>query len=199
MNSFQKVTEVLAKPGSFTVGVNYWASHAGTNMWADWHPEVVDRDFKTLAAAGVQVLRVFPLWPDFQPLTMHRGGCGSLSGLLFGEDPLPDTEAGQAGVDETMIRRFEEFAKIAEKHKLSLIVGLVTGWMSGRLFVPPAFENLNVLTDQLAIAWGPLRVRKTLGHGHPQLRTQYGFPTVRDPWSPECMGLSRNSGAATPG
>ncbi|HCE45976.1 MAG TPA: beta-mannanase [Lentisphaeria bacterium] len=153
MNSFQKVAEALTRSGSFTVGANYWASHAGTNMWADWRPEVVDRDFKTLSAAGVQVLRVFPLWPDFQPLTRQRGGGGSLAGLFFGEKPIPDTEAGQAGVDEIMIQRFEEFARLAEKHRLSLIVGLVTGWMSGRLFVPPAFESLNVLTDQLAIKW----------------------------------------------
>ncbi|OGV43164.1 MAG: hypothetical protein A2X48_16290 [Lentisphaerae bacterium GWF2_49_21] len=153
MNSFQRVSEALTKSGSFTVGANYWASHAGTNMWKDWRPEVIDRDFKTLSAAGVQVLRVFPLWPDFQPLTMQRGGGGCLAGLFFGENPLPDTEAGQAGVDEIMIQRFEKFAQLAEKHKLSLIVGLVTGWMSGRLFVPPAFENLNVLTDQLAIKW----------------------------------------------
>jgi hypothetical protein len=153
MNSFQKVTEALTKSGSFTLGANYWASHAGTNMWADWRPEVVDKDFKTLSAAGLQVLRVFPLWPDFQPLTMQRGGGGSLAGLFFGENPLPDTESGRAGVDDTMILRFEEFAKLAEKHKISLIVGLVTGWMSGRLFVPPAFENLNVITDQLAIKW----------------------------------------------
>ena len=153
MNSFRKVTEALTKSGSFTVGANYWASHAGTNMWADWRPEVVDKDFKTLASAGVQVLRVFPLWPDFQPLTMQRGGRGVLAGLFFGEKPLPETEAGQAGVDEIMIQRFEEFAKLAEKHKISLIIGLVTGWMSGRLFVPPAFESLNVITDQLAIKW----------------------------------------------
>ncbi len=153
MNSFQKVTEKLTKSGSFTVGTNYWASHAGTNMWTDWRPEVIDRDFKTLASAGIKVLRVFPLWPAFQPLTMQRGGGGCTSGLFFGENPLPDTKAGQAGVDETMIRRFKEFAKLAEKHKLSLIIGLITGWMSGRLFVPPAFENLNVTTDQLAIKW----------------------------------------------
>ncbi len=153
MGTFRKVSDSLMKPGSFVVGVNYWASHAGTNMWADWRPDVVDRDLKTLSAAGVQVMRVFPLWPDFQPLAMQRGGGGSLAGLFFGEKPLPDTEAGQAGVDEVMIQRFQKFAQLAEKHDISLIVGLVTGWMSGRLFVPPAFEHLNILTDQLAIKW----------------------------------------------
>lgn len=57
---FSKVTESLTKSGSFTVGANYWASRAGTNMWVDWRPELVDRDLKTLVAAVVQVLRVSP-------------------------------------------------------------------------------------------------------------------------------------------
>ena len=175
MNSFQKVTEALTKSGSFTLGANYWASHAGTNMWADWRPEVVDKDFKTLSAAGLQVLRVFPLWPDFQPLTMQRGGGGSLAGLFFGENPLPDTESGRAGVDDTMILRFEEFAKLAEKHKISLIVGLVTGWMSGRLFVPPAFENLNVIDHCVAPKSGLLGGKNV----RPWRRQSQIMPTVQ--------------------
>jgi endo-1,4-beta-mannosidase len=28
----------------FIIGVNYWASHAGTNMWRDWNEEVVRAD-----------------------------------------------------------------------------------------------------------------------------------------------------------
>jgi hypothetical protein len=47
--------------------------------------------------------------------------------------------------------RFAAFADMAEKRGLQLLVGLVTGWMSGRLFVPPAFAGCNVLTDPLAI------------------------------------------------
>jgi len=42
------------------VGCNYWAAHAGTNMWRDWRPEVVDRDLARLSGAGLQILRVFP-------------------------------------------------------------------------------------------------------------------------------------------
>ncbi len=32
-------------------------------------------------------------------------------------------------------------------------MGLITGWMSGRLHVPPALERRNVLTDPVAIQW----------------------------------------------
>lgn len=143
----------LTAPGHFFVGCNYWASHAGTAMWRDWRPEVVDNDLRLLAAAGLQVLRVFPLWPDLQPLTLLRAGAGQPYEMRFGEEPLPDTEAGRAGVSALAVERFGAFADLAEKHGLKLVVGLITGWMSGRLFVPPAFEGLNVLTDPLAIQW----------------------------------------------
>ena len=55
----------LLEPGAFVVGCNYWASHAGTAMWSRWRPGVVAADLRRLARAGLQVLRVFPLWPDF--------------------------------------------------------------------------------------------------------------------------------------
>ena len=143
----------LIDPGEFVIGCNYWASHAGTAMWSDWQPEVVEADLKLLAQAGLQSLRVFPLWPDFQPISLLRGGEGKPMEFRFGEMPLPPDEAGQAGVSISAIQHFADFADLAKKHGLKLIVGLVTGWMSGRLFVPPALEGRNVLTDPLAIQW----------------------------------------------
>lgn len=146
-------TSILTQSGKFVVGCNYWASHAGTEMWRAWRPEIIDEDLHLLAANGVQVMRVFPLWPDFQPLSLLRGGAGAPAELRFGEEPLPEDEAGRAGVSAVMVQRFAEFASMANRYHLKLIVGLITGWMSGRLFVPPAFEGLNVLTDPFAIQW----------------------------------------------
>ena len=28
----------------FIIGVNYWASHAGTNMWKNWNEDTVRND-----------------------------------------------------------------------------------------------------------------------------------------------------------
>ncbi|MBO7534861.1 MAG: cellulase family glycosylhydrolase, partial [Victivallales bacterium] len=137
----------------FFVGCNYWASHAGTNMWRDWSAESVEADFKALSENGVQVLRVFPRWDDFQPLTPHLGGGSSFVELRMGENPLPDTEFGRAGVDETMMERFRVFLNLAEKYNLKLLVGIITGWMSGRMLKPQAFERVNVLADPFAIRW----------------------------------------------
>lgn len=149
----KKLELSLTDPGHFVVGCNYWASHAGTNMWSDWRPEVVRKDLKVLADAGLQVLRVFPLWPDFQPIRFaYRNGSRPYE-THHGSRPVADDEAGQAGVSNEMIHRFAEFAAIAEEFGLKLVVGLVTGWMSGRLFMPPALETLNPITDPLAILW----------------------------------------------
>ncbi len=143
----------LTDPQSFTLGVNYWAAHAGTAMWADWRADVVDADFARLAATGVQVLRAFPLWPDFQPIALLRTGGGAPAEIRHGEQLLPDDEAGQAGMSATAIEHFAEFCGLARKHGLRLVVGLITGWMSGRLFVPPALEGHNPISDPLAILW----------------------------------------------
>lgn len=148
------MTIPITQPGSFFVGCNYWASHAGTQMWSDWRPDIVADDFRRLAEGGVQVLRVFPLWPDFQPIHLLRGGAGRPREIRLGESPLPDDALGQAGLSAEMMQRFGVMADLAEKAGLKLVVGLLTGWMSGRLFVPPALEGLNVLTDPLAIQWG---------------------------------------------
>jgi hypothetical protein len=145
------MTLKLQNPGTFTLGCNYWASHAGTRMWSDWRPDVVDRDFADMAAAGITALRIFPLWSDFQPVTVARGWGGQLKELRFGEEPLPDTPVGQAGVSEVMLGRFAEFCALARKHRLDLIVGLITGWMSGRTYCPPVLEGRVLHTDPLAL------------------------------------------------
>ncbi len=146
---------VLLDKGSFHIGCNYWASHAGVRMWEDWQPEIIEKDLKQLSESGMQLLRVFPLWPVFQPLTVARIPWKSVSEqeLRFGDKALDHTPAGQAGVSAEAMEKFRIFADMVEKHNLKLVVALVTGWMSGRLFVPPAFEGCNVLSDATAIKW----------------------------------------------
>ena len=46
----------------FFVGCNYWASHAGTNMWRDWSAESVEADFAANDRPGSRCA--------------ERGGCG---------------------------------------------------------------------------------------------------------------------------
>jgi len=176
------------KDGTFSIGCNYWASHAGTNMWHDWDLDVVKKDFKQLAEGGLHIARVFPLWPDFQPLQCLKGGCGTRREMRMGEEPLGHDELGRAGVSRLMMDRFKLLADEAAKNKLKLIVGLVTGWMSGRLYVPPAFENIDVLSDPYPIMWQIKFVKAFVKHfkGHKAIAAwEYGNEC-------NCMGRAAN-------
>ncbi len=133
----------------FGIGCNYWASNAGAYMWRRWDGECVESDLDALKGVGIQTLRVFPLWPDFQPITRLSRVMGWHNGYLQADGPFQN----EAGVDQVMMERFRFLCDAAEKRGMKLIVGLVTGWMSGRMFAPPAFESVNVITDADAIEW----------------------------------------------
>ena len=135
------------------IGCNYWASHAGTRMWSQWNESVVRSDFERLAAVGCRLLRVFPIWKEFQPIERGVGCRNTTSAILMNGRKLPPTRCGRAGVDEEMLRRFRTLCSIAEEYQLELVVGLVTGWMSGCLFVPPALDRLDPISDPCSIQW----------------------------------------------
>lgn len=144
------VRSELFETGGFFTGCNYWAKHAGMYMWSDWKPQIIERELSELEKYGVSVLRVFPLWSDFQPLTGDCRARGSYRSYRFRDNrPLPNW----AGVDDEMVRRFAWFCDCAERHGMKLIVGLVTGWMSGRQFVPSVFEEKDVLTHPDSVMW----------------------------------------------
>lgn len=143
----------LDDPG-FLFGVNYWASHAGLFMWQKWDPAVVESDFQLMKKYRVQFLRVFPLWPDFQPLQAMRGLHGEVMEYRLHEKSI---ESGlydpAAYLSATMLDRFGQLLALAEKFELPVNIALLNGWMSGRLFVPPALEGLNPITDPVALMW----------------------------------------------
>ncbi len=140
--------------GKFEIGCNYWASHAGIEMWSRWDEAVVEADLKRLKDAKIRIIRMFPLWPDFQPIKMHYKGALDECEMRIGEDPLDlSTPEGRAGVDPVMVERFETFCRLAEKYDMKLVVGLLTGWMSGRMFVPTPFERFNLHTNPEAVMW----------------------------------------------
>lgn len=149
----------LLKAGAFDIGCNYWASHAGTRMWNDWRPDIIDSDFAALSVHDIRLIRVFPLWSVFQPITALYGQNGIFKECRFDEEPLPDTFEGKMGVSVEALDRFEQLCRLAQSHKIHLIVGLITGWMSGRLYAPPALEGKNLITDPAALMWETRFVR----------------------------------------
>ena len=136
--------------GKLYAGCNYWASHAGIYMWSRWDSEVVDKDFKQLSEIGIELVRVFPLWSDFQPVNKVYEYHGSTAGVSIdnGETLLNSFDPG---IDETMMERFSILIDIAEKYNIKLIPSPLTGWMSGRLFIPSGLFGKNLFTDPTAL------------------------------------------------
>jgi len=149
-----------SEDGNFVVGCNYWASHAGCFMWRQWNPEIVRQDFKRLAALKLQCIRIFPLWPDFQPLTRLYSSEGRPYTLAWrDESSLP---ADGTTVDPEMLARLRLVCDCAAEQKMTVIVSLVTGWMSGRRFTPPAFAERNLFTDPEVVYYETCLVREVV-------------------------------------
>ena len=126
----------------FLLGCNYWASNAGTNMWKEFDPQIIDKDLCILSQHGIKYMRVFPNWRDFQPsepITTNRGTNIDYTGDKKGYY-----------LDSTMLDRFDTFLDICGKYNIKVIVGLITGFMSGAMLVPPALFNKNIITDSVS-------------------------------------------------
>lgn len=132
----------------FMLGCNYLASNAGADMWRDWNEDVIRNDLKIFAQYGVKYLRVFPNWRDFQPvMPLYEGNMRfkefRLEGEVFANNPN--------FLDEAMLDKFERFCEICREFDMKLVVALMAGWISGRVYVPSALNNLDVFTDPIAL------------------------------------------------
>ncbi len=140
----------------FLLGCNFWDSKSGTDMWINFDEESLKADLDALQASGVGAIRCFPIWRDFQPVIALRSWRGIFKEYRLAGDRFPENEYY---IDMTMIERFRIFARIAEEHGIKLVVSILTGWMSGRLFYPPALDSKNLVTDPEALMFEEKFVR----------------------------------------
>ena len=140
----------------FLLGCNYWASHTGAEMWRDWNEDEVRADLEALSQNGVTCLRVFPNWRDFQPVTPLYTQRGALCEYRMEDGAPPENKSY---LDPVMLARFHRLCAIAADCGIQLIVGLLTGWMSGRLFIPVALHGRNLYTDPTALLFEQLFLR----------------------------------------
>ncbi len=140
----------------FIIGCNYWASNAGTEMWREWDENAIREDLEVLSANGVSYMRVFPNWRDFQPVVPILGYGMNVVGYRLEGDRRPENSEY---LDPIMLDRFGRFCDLCESFGIRLIVGLLTGWMSGRVFVPPALLGKSLHTDPTALLFEQRFVR----------------------------------------
>jgi beta-galactosidase len=159
---------------NFDLGCNYWTSTTGTNMWHDWQPDIIQSDLKKIAAIALNCVRIFPLWTDFQPLAMLYGIKNRPYEIGWTDDRaiIADQDGMLSGVDPLMLDRLKFVCDCAKQNGLQVSIGLVTGWMSGRLYAPQAFAGRNLLTDPLVIRWQINLVRRIVRDfaAHPALK-----------------------------
>lgn len=96
---------------SFILGVNYWPRRKAMQWWSDFDPAEVRDEFSLISELGMEVVRIFLLWEDWQP--------------------APDM------VNQQALRDLETVCDIAAELGLRLNVTFFTGHMSGPSWTPP--------------------------------------------------------------
>lgn len=94
----------------FRLGINYWPSSTAMRWWQGFDIDEVQRDFARIRAAGLDSVRIFLLWEDFQPVP-HRVSQHALADLV-------------------------RVANAAHRNDLVLLPTLFTGHMSGVNWLP---------------------------------------------------------------
>lgn len=132
----------------FLIGCNYWAYNAGADMWRDWDEKQVEKDLQLLNENKLTTIRVFPNWRDFQPVIPIFTVEGAFREYLLEGEVEPENPFF---LSEEMLSRFEKFCDLANKYGIKLIVGLLTGWMSGKLYVPTLLNGKNLFSNSTAL------------------------------------------------
>jgi endo-1,4-beta-mannosidase len=94
----------------FVLGVNYWPRRKAMSWWSDFDAGEVREEFAQLSKLGLQVVRIFLLWDDWQP--------------------TPDS------VSRECVAHFGKVCDAAAAQGLGLDVTFFTGHMSGPNWAP---------------------------------------------------------------
>lgn len=102
-------------------GVNYWPGSCGPAMWSKWPEQEIARDLELTAALGMNAIRFFLLWEDFQP------------------------EEGR--IDHSALDKLDRFLELCRQFGIMANPSLFVGWMSGKAYLPAWRNGRNMFTD----------------------------------------------------
>ncbi|MBO5479872.1 MAG: hypothetical protein J6A63_01600, partial [Clostridia bacterium] len=119
----------------FLIGCNYWASNAGVYTWRNFEKDVIVKDLRLLKEYGVNCIRIFPTWEDFQPIAKNPIPQTPFYEkmpfrLRVDEKPLIQQKY-ESGLSETELEKFKFVLDVAKENGMKVIVAFITGWMSG--------------------------------------------------------------------
>jgi endo-1,4-beta-mannosidase len=108
------------------VGVNYWPGSTGVEMWAQWPEAEMQHDLDVIRALGLNCIRFFLRWQDFEP------------------------QPGR--YDTRMFARLAQFLAWCREREIYAQPSLFVGWMSGGTFWPSWKNGRNLFADAEMIA-----------------------------------------------
>lgn len=142
----------------FLIGCNYWPSYGGCMAWKSFDEKVVRTDIERLVAYGVNCIRIFPSWEDFQPIRENpvpKSSSFNMQGfrIRVGEEFLENQPFPESGLSAEKLAEFKTLLDIAKENGIKVIVAFLTGWMSGRKLVPEYLRDKDLITDASAILY----------------------------------------------
>lgn len=144
---------------NFMLGVNYWPRKTGVQMWRKFDAAEIDAEFAQIREMGMDTVRVFPLWDDFQPI-YELPSCGNVPRSIgMRHDWNISPEVNPSMIDPAMFEKFDKVVELAGKHQLKLIVALLTAWMSGTLFNPSWKNGRNLFSHPFMLKYQMLYCR----------------------------------------
>jgi len=141
----------------FVTGVNYWPARKAMYWWKAFDAAEVDRDFALLNACGIQTIRIFLTWEDFQP------------------EP---EQINRSRLDSLLIT-----ADLAYAHHLNLMPTFFCGHMSGVNWIPP----LGVKARAAAPAFSGIQPGKIKSPSYTQFLSGCGYHTGSTTANPKGM------------
>jgi beta-galactosidase len=135
---------------SFLIGANYWSRKHGPAMWREWCPEEIDQELKELHDCGMNSVRIFLTWNDFQPIKEYYKGSNADKipiKVCLRHDENQTIENNPYLMNLEMVDKFDQFLQLSEKYKIKVIPSLLTGFMGGVLFDVDFRNGRSIYTD----------------------------------------------------
>lgn len=117
-------------------GLNYTPGRRWYYCWNDWDRAEIAADFDAMASLGIDHVRVQLIWPYFQP--------------------------NPTFVSPGHLRRLDELLSIAGDRGIDVLVTLLTGFLSGYVFLPSGVKPRQVFTDARVFESQVLLAREVL-------------------------------------
>lgn len=131
----------------FVTGINYWPARKAMYWWKFYDPEEVRRDFALLKLYGIQMVRLFLTWEDFQP--------------------APDL------VDAHCLNDLIRTADLAYENQLQIMPTFFCGHMSGVNWIPDwALHHIEQVRRFPVFSQGRLSHRLIRNWYHDQMITE---------------------------